>query len=532
VLAGRAARLLCKTADSDAAYKRALAIDASNPLALVAAGEALLEEGKIKDAIAKFQTAAPNAPAGPLAVPTRDLRFAMAAILIEKGDGKRGLALLGTATGTAGAAAPPADPRGLFWRARAAELASPPDMEAARLGYEETLKTDPRFLPATLQLAALLVQQRKGPEGLAVLRRAEAAGAPPSALQLALGQAFLASGDAARATKTFRDTLVASPGLAVARLVLASALQAGGDVAGARHELEALLGDAPETPGVRQLLAELLVSQGEKEQALATYRAEIAAGKATPAVRMAAAKLAFEIGHADVARELVEKIVAEAPETPGALLLLARIRRAAGDQRGAVGELRRALAFESTPELHFEYGRALLETGDPDDALAELEQAPALPQAMIERARLSLRRGDVERAIAPLEAAVKAAPGNADGWLMLGNAYDLLGAMPKAEAAWKSAAKADPTAPEPHYRLGRLEMDRGVPGVALAQLRMAAPKVPATGPWTADFFFQLGFAERSKGTRAAATAALKKYLAVAPADAPSRHEVEQMLGSI
>jgi tetratricopeptide (TPR) repeat protein len=127
---------------------------------------------------------------------------------------------------------------------------------------------------------------------------------------------------------------------------------------------------------------------------------------------------------------------------------------------------------------------------------------------------------------------VKLAPGNGDGWLLLGNAYDRLGLPTKAEAAWKSAIRNDAAAPEAHYRLGRLQMDQGLAGAALAQLRVAAPKVPPAAGWTADFYFQLGFAEKSKGSRPAAVAALKKYLTLAPSDAPSRHEVERVLASL
>ena len=213
-------------------------------------------------------------------------------------------------------------------------------------------------------------------------------------------------------------------------------------------------------------------------------------------------------------------------------MLLGRIRRALGDLPGAVAELRRALAFESTPELHFEYGRALLDSGSTEEALNELEQAPTMAAASIERARIFLRRGDAERAVGPLELAVKQAPTSGEAWLLLGNSYDRLGTPDKAEAAWKSAIRTDSAAPEPHYRLGRLQMDQGQAGAALVQLRLAAPRVPASGPWTADFYFQLGYAEKARGTRPAASAALKKYLAIAPADAPSRHEVEQQLGAL
>ena len=64
------------------------------------------------------------------------------------------------------------------------------------------------------------------------------------------------------------------------------------------------------------------------------------------------------------------------------------------------------------------------------------------------------------------------------------------------------------------------------------KLRLAAPKVPANAVWTPDLYFQLGYAERARGTRPAAVAALKKYLTLAPSDAPARHEVEQLLGPI
>src|SRR4029077_13027739 len=138
-------------------------------------------------------------------------------------------------------------------------------------------------------------------------------------------------------------------------------------------------------------------------------------------------------GHAQLARGIAEKVVSENPETPGALVLLGRSRRALGDLPGAIAELRRALAFESTPELHFEYGRALLESGSADEALSELEQAPTMAVAAIERARVFLRRGDAERAVGPLELAVKQAPTNGEAWLLLGNAYDRLGTPAQAE---------------------------------------------------------------------------------------------------
>ena len=94
VLISRAARTLGKIDRADSELKQAQTLDPADPSAQVAAGEALLDQGRMKEAIAKFELAAPNAPAVPVAAALSNLRFAMAAALIEKGKAKPGLALL------------------------------------------------------------------------------------------------------------------------------------------------------------------------------------------------------------------------------------------------------------------------------------------------------------------------------------------------------------------------------------------------------------------------------------------------------
>ncbi|HEX3695214.1 MAG TPA: tetratricopeptide repeat protein [Polyangia bacterium] len=519
-----------KTGEAAAAIDKAVSKDATNPAALVAAGEALLAQGRLHDAVAKFATALPGAPAIPAAVPAHELRFAIAAVLIENGHRPDGLALLD----------PPAakrqtttvDPRAAFWRGRAAELQTPPDLTAAARSYEETLAANPRFVPASLQLGALLLKQSRTAEAVGVLKRAQAAGAAPAMLQVALGQAQLTAGDNERARKTFKDVLAQNPKDPTARLGLATALEAAHDPSGARRELESLLADDPGVPELRPRLARLLVAAGERGKALALYQAEIDAGKASFAARLAAAKLSFEMGHAPAASALLEKLVADAPQTPGALLWLGKVRLAGGDVAGALADLRRALAFESTPELHYEHGRALAAGGSEEKALAEYEQAGALPEAMVARGRLLVARGDTDHAVPILEAAVKVAPGNGDGWMLLGSAYDRIGATAKAVAAWRAAAHAAPDNGEVAYHLGRWEMDQGQVAAAVGHLRQAAAKAPPGVQWLSDLYYQLGVAEKSKGARAAAVAAFKKYLTLAPAEAPSRHEVQQQLVSL
>jgi cytochrome c-type biogenesis protein CcmH/NrfG len=135
-----------------------------------------------------------------------------------------------------------------------------------------------------------------------------------------------------------------------------------------------------------------------------------------------------------------------------------------------------------------------------------------------------------------LSAATSHLPSNAEAHLLLGQAEDRLGHVARAESAWKTAVRLAPSSAEARYRLGRLEMDRGQATSALPQLRAAAEHLPATGAtdlsWRADLYFQLGFAETRQGSRDRALAAFRRYLDVAPGDAPARVEVTRQIHEI
>jgi tetratricopeptide (TPR) repeat protein len=517
---------------------KALAAQPAATSAAVVAGEILLGEGREGEALALFKATL----AAPLHVPrTAAFRFARAGALADTGrigEAQTELADLQTRLSE--------DPRGAFWSGRIAERKQPPDPAAAERSFRAALDRSKGFLPASLQLARLLVAGKRGTEALAVLRQAERNGAAPQSLRLALGEALLAAGQAAEAEKMFRQVVAAGPGSgpgsgpasAAARLGLAASLDARGNLEGARAEL-AILAERGDVPGLRPRLAETLLKLGRREEALGTYEKEIASGSATARTKAAAARLALELGKKDRAQALAEAAVEEDPRTPGALLLLAEVRRAAGDPTRALAELRRALALDGSPEVHLEYGRALAALGRDDDALAAFAEARGIPEATVERGRILLKRGDYEGAAAELRTATGKLPGNGDAFLLLGLTEERLGAPARAEAAWRTAMRVAQGSAgagagagaggEARYRLGRLEMERGQAAAALPHLRAAAARVAATDPWRVDLYFQLGVAERSRGTRPAAIAAFRRYLELAPPEAPARVEVTRKL---
>jgi|GEM_PF-3394699 len=535
--AGDALAAMGDLVGAEAARLRARQADPSCAALAIARGDRALREGRRDEALDDYKVTLTAPPATPR---TPAFHFARVGALLAGGraqDAGKLLARLEQGL--------PADPRPPYWRGQLAEHGPTPDLTAAEHQYEDALKRDPAFVPASLDLARLRLGQHRTAEALGVLKRAEGQGATPVALRIALGEALLASGNPTEAVRVFRQAVADDPQNPAARLGFASALYGTGDAAAAAAEVTALatrpdsatlgkrLGDA-----LGDRIGEMLVKLGRREEALAFYRKEIASGSATPDTKVAAARLALERGDRDEAQKLAEAAAAEDPRTPGALFVVGQVLRARGDLAGALSELRRAQAVDASPALQLEVGRVLSALGRDEEAMAALgntgdlpsDVSSGLPEASVERGRIALRRGNADKAVDELTAATARLPGNAEAFLLLGQAEDRLGHADKAEAAFKTTARLLPTSGEAHYRLGRLLLDRGAVAASLPHLRSATERAPVTAPWRADAYFQLGFAEQRQGNRERSVAAFRRYLELAPSDAPARGEVEKQLG--
>jgi tetratricopeptide (TPR) repeat protein len=505
---------------AEAALGRARSADPAGVALAIALGDRALAEGHENEALALYKAALTP----PLAAPrTPALQFARVAAFLGAGRTSEAVAALDHLDH-----ALPHDARAAFWRGQLAERAKDPDHAAAERAFQEALARDPKFFPASLDLARLWLGRHRTQEALAVLKRAEAQDTAPVALRMALGEALLAAGNAPDAARAFRQARADDPKNAAAQLGLAEALLASGDGAGATAELVALAA-SPDTAKMGARIGEILVKLGRHPDALAAYQREIAAGGATASTKVAAARLAVELGKGDDALKLAQEAVDDDPRTPGALFVLAEVLRGRGDLPRAVSELRRAQALDGSPEVQLEYGRVLASLGRDDEAMTALGEARDIPEAGIERGRIHLRRGNLDQAVAELTTATLKLATNADAFLLLGQAQDRLGQSDKAEAAFKVAARLAPALGEVRYRLGRLLLDRGAAGAALPHLRAASEHLPATATWRADLYFQLGFAEQRQGSRERATAAFRRYLELAPPDAPARTEVKRQL---
>ncbi len=448
LLIGQTAQTLGRTPEALDAFQRAITSDKRLVPAYIALGESLLFEGKYAQALERLKAAGPTLESSPAG------KFNMGGALIATGNATQGLALISAAAGER-----TDDPRGPFWTGFAAGAKQPPDLSAAELGYRDAIKRDPKFLPASLKLAALLQQENKAEDSLTVLRAAEEAGAPPAVLQLAWGEALIVAKEPGKAEEVFQKVLEGDPTSVSARLGVAAALEAQGKLAEAKASLEGTLKASPETLGLRERLAQVFLKMGEKDEALARYQEEIQAGHATPMLRLAVARLALDLGKLELVQSETKKIFDESPRNADAAYLMARVHEAHNEYGAAVQDYRHATTWGSTPQIALGFGRLLDKLGKEPEALASYANALSLPEARMERGRIYYRSGDLESALADFQAASKMTPSDAEPIILQGLCHDKMGNAAKAEDAWRAALRADSNAPEPHYRLGRMELD-------------------------------------------------------------------------
>jgi tetratricopeptide (TPR) repeat protein len=136
-------------------------------------------------------------------------------------------------------------------------------------------------------------------------------------------------------------------------------------------------------------------------------------------------------------------------------------------------------------------GANLLEQGKAEDALGYLEQAyqldtPSVPLC-INLGGAYIMTGHHKKAIPILEAARDSEPRNAMIWINLAAAYLGHPVLATAEqqkqaiAAFETALQCDPAAPNVHYNLGLIFVDRGDQDLAIAAFRQAIQVNPFDG---------------------------------------------------
>lgn len=177
------------------------------------------------------------------------------------------------------------------------------------------------------------------------------------------------------------------------------------------------------------------------------------------------AEAAFREGRYAEAAALAEKALGQG-RSPGMLGLLGAARLQSGDPAGAEKALREAAGLAgATPDLHRWLGRALIETGRLDEAVASFEKAGDLLAA----ARVHARREDW----VPAEAALRRAEATAEALELLAHVMGRTGREAEAADVFRSLARRAPSDPRGWLRVGQAEAAARRPGRAIDALETA-----------------------------------------------------------
>lgn len=254
--------------------------------------------------------------------------------------------------------------------------------EAERL-YRARLKAVPGDADALQGLGILLAQRGQPGDAVALLRRAVAVRPGAASLHSNLGLALLTLGHAQEAAAHFTKAVAANPQLAEAHNGLGLAAGQRGRHEEALDHLRRAVAVRPDFAEAHANIGLALRELGRHSEARTACQAAISASPPHPALYIESAKVEQELGDLGAAAALYERALALAPRRADIHRQLAQVKRyAKSDPHLARMEVLAAesegLPLQARMDLDFALGKALIEAGEPERALAHLHAANAV----------------------------------------------------------------------------------------------------------------------------------------------------------
>ena len=271
-----------------------------------------------------------------------------------------------------------------------------------------------------------------------------------------------------------------------------------GEMAGQRQQLDvavqhylAAAAEADDARIAERALRVALYAKNE-EAALAAARRWVALAPDNVDARQTLGILALRAGIQDEAFEQFEILVTRLGGARAFQSITALLAR--DQDRGAALALMARLAerYPDLPEAHLAYSRLALHAGDPQRALAEVEQAlrlrPGWVQALVQRAQVRIKLGQPDEAARELAQAIEHTPDRVE--LRVTYARVLLEQrdISGARAQFRKVIELQPDNADAHYSLGLLALDQGEPRVAEGHFR----RLLALGQREQEAYYYLG----------------------------------------
>lgn len=139
----------------------------------------------------------------------------------------------------------------------------------------------------------------------------------------------------------------------------------------------------------------------------------------------------------------------------------------------------------------------------------------------------------IQEMVGGLEARLEFGPEDYEGWMQLGQSYDVLGNADKAATAYRRAAALDLTAVAPRARLAETLLRTLAPGELIPdEVNQVAGEILAIDASDPDGLFISGLGEASAGNFGRARELWTKLLAILPKDDPAQETVSRRLADL
>jgi tetratricopeptide (TPR) repeat protein len=326
------------------------------------------------------------------------------------------------------------------------------NLEEAKAAYEQAkASASPAYRPEALAVAAnFALREGAGKDALALAQQAVEARASADTLA-SLARAQVRTENGPGALETADKAIAADPRSAIAYVAKGEAHLSLGENAEAEKALRKAIELDPGSALAQARLARVLLALGRPADAVAAGR------KATQLDEKSGESFAI-LGLALLAqsRDNWGEAIAQAqqgafldPTNPLVLTAVGQIFEANAQIEQAIASYRKALATDpGFAPARLALIKAELARGNREAAIEEAKKAaadmPHAPEIQLLLGEMSVRQGDYAAALPYLEQATKGLPGNADGWALLGRAYQFSGRPNDAADAYGKAVELDP----------------------------------------------------------------------------------------
>ncbi len=282
-----------------------------------------------------------------------------------------------------------------------------------------------------------------------------------------------------------------------------------GEVEPAIREFKSAVALNPESAAAHMLLGRAYLAQrsiGMMAEAKAEFQQALDLDPTLLWARFYLARIYLDMGRNDKAKAELEAGLQAKPGVPHFLSLLGETERKLGNYEASLKLHAQALAADpALNTAHYYAGLTYMDLNRDDDAIRELE------------------RSIDSKFVAP------------DMYLTLGSLYTKRRRFAEAESVCKKAIALDPSRPEGYLRMGQLYNVQGASEKALAALRQALegrafPTSPYYQALQADVFFEIGRAHQARGDTAEAIQAFERSLDYDSGRAETRRRLAELRG--